>query len=201
MEVEPSENILVEKAKAGERAAFDELYQKYKRPILNYIYRFIGNFAQAEELTQETFVRAYINIHRFEPRAKFSSWLYRIAANLSKNFFRHAQYEKRLLPFKKGSYSGDEEGPGLIENIKDKTRGPDKLAQAAEIKSMVGKAIERLPDHLKEVLILCDIKGFSYEEAAEIMACKPMTVGSRLYRAREKLSRLLSHLKNGDRIR
>lgn len=201
VESKPSDDILVEKAKAGERAAFDELYQKYKRPILNYIYRFIGNFAQAEELTQEVFVRAYINIHRFEPRAKFSSWLYRIAANLSKNFIRHAQYEKRLLPVKKDSYAGDELGLGFVENIEDKAKRPDEAAQVAETERLVQEAINRLPAHLKEVLILCDIEGFSYEEAAKIMGCRPMTVGSRLWRAREKLSKLLGYLKNGDKIK
>lgn len=199
IEFEPSEDILVERARRGERAAFEELYQRYKRPILNYIYRFIGNFAQAEELTQEVFVRAYINIHRFEPRTKFSSWLYRIAANLSKNFIRHAQYEKKLLPIKKESYAGDEEDLGLIENIEDKAKRPDERAQAAETEELIQEAINRLPARLKEVLILCDIEGFSYEKAAKIMGCRPMTVGSRLWRGREKLSRMLSHLKNGDR--
>ncbi|NQT91005.1 MAG: sigma-70 family RNA polymerase sigma factor [Candidatus Omnitrophica bacterium] len=198
IEFMPSDDILVERAKAGERAAFDELYQKYKRPILNYIYRFIGKRAQAEELTQEAFVRAYINMHKFEPKAKFSSWLYRIAANLSKNFLRHAQYEKRFLPFKQGSYDGEDENRGFIENIEDSARKPDEIAQASEAERFLQAAMDKLPVHLKEALILCDIKGASYEEAAKIMRCRPMTVGSRISRARQKLAVLLGHLKNGE---
>ena len=191
------EEALVERAKRGEREAFDELYQRYKRPILNYIYRFIGDRAQAEELTQEVFVRAYINIQRFELRARFSSWLYRIAANLSKNLLRHLQYEKKVTPVENG-YGGEEEAPGLVENIEDKTRGPDESVQAKETQRLVQEAINKLPASLKEAVILCDIQGFSYEEAAKTMGCNPMTVGSRLWRGREKLTKLLGYMKNGE---
>lgn len=194
-----SEDELVSRAKKGERAAFDELYHKYKRPILNYTYRFIGNAAEAEELTQEVFVRAYINIGRYQPRAKFSSWLYRIAANLCKNFLRHSQYEKRLSPIKEVSYEGgEEESAPLIEIIEDKARLPDELAVGRETEKLVQEAIDRLPPNLKEALILCDIEGLSYGEAAKIMRCSPMTVGSRIWRAREKLAKILGHMKNGD---
>lgn len=188
---------LIIRAKQGEREAFDKLYEKYKRPILNYIYRFIGNLSSAEELTQESFVRAYINIHRFTPKAKFSSWIYKIAANLSKNYLRHASYEKRALPVKKVSYNGSETELEPIDRIEDKARKPDESAQDKEIVGLVQRAINELPAHLKEALILCDIKGLSYEEAAKIMRCKPMTVGSRVWRGREKLSKLLNHIKNG----
>jgi RNA polymerase sigma-70 factor (ECF subfamily) len=189
---------IVLRAKSGSREAFDELYNKYKRPILNYIYRFIGNRAQAEELTQEVFVRAYMNIGRFEPRAKFSSWLYRIASNLSKNFIRHAQYEKRAEPLGTESYDGSEEESSLIDNIEDRARRPDETLQTNEAQRLVQEAINKLPVHLKDALILCDIDGLSYEEAARIMRCRPMTVGSRLSRAREKLAELLNYMKKDE---
>lgn len=193
-----NEDNLVDRAKKGEREAFDELYNRFKRPILNYIYRFIGNHAYAEELTQEVFVRAYINIARFEPRAKFSSWLYRIAANLAKNFLRHARYDKRQEPIRRESYDGHEETGHAIEKIEDRARRPDESAQWAETGRLVQEAIDKLPIPLKEAIILCDIEGFSYEEAAKVMGCRPMTVGSRLWRGREKLAGLLRHIKNGN---
>ncbi|MFC1808093.1 sigma-70 family RNA polymerase sigma factor [Candidatus Omnitrophota bacterium] len=192
------EEDLVCKAKDGDRGAFDQLYQKYKRPILNYIYRFVGNRASAEELAQETFIRAYLNIHRFQPRAKFSSWLYRIAANLSKNFLRHASYERKLIPNQRRSTEGFDEDRRLIEEFEDSTKKPDEIALSRETSAIVQEAINELPTHLKEALMLCDIEGFSYDEAAKVMGCKSMTVGSRLWRAREKLSKILKHLKNGD---
>lgn len=194
----PNEEELVLRAKKGAKEAFDELYQHYKRPILNYIYRFVGNLSHAEDLTQEVFVRAYINIKRFVPRAKFSSWLYTIAGNLAKNFLRHAHYDKRIIPTRQGSYTGDEKKIDIIENIEDRAKKPDESAQAAETGELIQQAIDQLPVHLKEVLILCDMQGFSYEEAAGIMRCKAMTVGSRLWRAREKLAKLLDYIKNGD---
>ena len=188
---------LVVKIKQGSREAFDDLYKKYKRPILNYIYRFIGNHHSAEELAQETFVRVYVNIQTYKPITKFSSWIYRIAGNLAKNFLRHASYDKRALPFKRDSEAGDAEVILPVERIADDSKRPDRHAQSKEEELLVQKAINLLPAQLKEAVILCDIQGFSYNEAADIMDCKPMTVGSRLWRGREKLARSLQYIKNG----
>ncbi len=193
------DEMLVLQVKQGDREAFDELYQKYKRPILNYIYRFIGNSHSAEELTQETFVRVYMNIGKYQPRAKFSSWVYRIAGNLAKNFLRHASYDKRALPIKKDLDAGDSEAISPVEYITDSSKQPDEHAQSKEHEQIVQQAINRLPVKLKEAVILCDIKGFSYGEAADIMNCSPMTVGSRLWRGRERLTKLLQHVSNGER--
>ena len=193
------DEMLVLQVKQGDREAFDELYQKYKRPILNYIYRFIGNSHSAEELTQETFVRVYMNIGKYQPRAKFSSWVYRIAGNLAKNFLRHASYDKRAFHIKKDLDAGDSEAISPVEYIADSSKQPDEHAQSKEHELIVQQAISRLPVKLKEAVMLCDIKGFSYGEAADIMNCSPMTVGSRLWRGREKLSKLLQHISNGER--
>ncbi len=189
------ENIVI-RAQEGDREAFDELYSEYKRPILNYLYRFIGNRHCAEELTQETFIRAYINLHRYEPRAKFSSWLYKIAGNLARNFLRHASYDKRVRPVKVDPYATGEFL--LTENIGTRERGPAERAQAKETKALIQQAIDHLPAHLKEAVILCDIQELSYEAAAKIMKCRPMTVGSRLWRGRKKLAELLNYIKNGE---
>ncbi|MDD5504854.1 MAG: sigma-70 family RNA polymerase sigma factor [Candidatus Omnitrophica bacterium] len=188
---------LVLRIKQGDRQAFDEIYQKYKRPILNYIYRFIGSLHSAEELTQEAFVRVYVNIHKYEPKAKFSSWLYRIAGNLARNFLRHASYDKRMPVFTEPAKSGEQQHISVAENIADNTGRPDKQAQSKEEQSLVQKAIDQLPEHLKEAVILCDIEGFSYDEASDIMRCRPMTVGSRLSRGRQKLAKLLRYTGDG----
>ena len=190
------ESIVI-RAKEGDREAFNELYHAYKRPILNYLYRFIGNRHCAEELTQETFIRAYLNLHRYEPRAKFSSWLYRIAGNLARNFLRHASYDKRVNPVKADPYAGATGEILSTENIGSEAENPSEHAYVKEIKVLIQQAIDKLPVHLKEAIILCDIKELSYEEAAKIMKCRPMTVGSRLWRGRKKLSELLNYMKNG----
>ena len=188
---------LVLQVKQGSREAFDDLYKKYKRPILNYIYRFIGNHHLAEELAQEAFVRVYVNIQKYQPVTKFSSWLYKIAGNLAKNFLRHAAYDKRAMPFKKDLEASDLEAILPAECIMDDSKRPDRHAQSKEEERLVQRAINLLPAQLKEAVILCDIEGFSYNEAADIMNCKPMTVGSRLWRGREKLAKSLQHIKDG----
>ena len=160
---------MVLRAKAGERKAFNELYQRYKRPILNHVYRFIGNFAHAEELTQEAFVRAYLNIHRYEPRAKFSSWLYQIATNLAKNFLRDTYRERRQIISAEESATDAKSQQRLIESIEDQAKKADEALQQKETEGLIQEAINQLPHHLKEALILCDIEGISYEEAAKIM--------------------------------
>jgi RNA polymerase sigma-70 factor, ECF subfamily len=195
------DDILVVQAQHGSREAFDRLYEKYKKPILNYIYRFIGNRHSAEELAQEAFVRAYLNIKKYKPKAKFSSWLYKISGNLAKNFLRHASYDKRLMPASQGITPDAIEHQLPFENIADNSSRPDSRAQARETEAIVQDAISLLPIQLKQAVILCDINGFSYEEAAKIMDCRPMTVGSRLWRAREKLSNSLAHIKHEEKSR
>jgi RNA polymerase sigma-70 factor, ECF subfamily len=195
------DDILVAQAQQGSREAFDRLYEKYKRPILNYIYRFIGNRHSAEELTQEAFVRAYINIKKYKPKAKFSSWLYKISGNLAKNFLRHASYDKRAQPADQGTRQDGIGQQMPFENIMDHSSRPDRHAQSREAETIVQDAISLLPIQLKEAVILCDINGFSYDEAAKIMNCRPMTVGSRLWRAREKLSKSLAHIKHEEKNR
>ena len=188
---------LIERSKQGDRDAFDELYQKYKRPILNYIYRFIGNRSQAEDLTHEVFIRAYVNISKFKPFGKFSSWLYRIAGNLAKNHLRHASYDKRASTITRQTYEGQQE-LSPVDMLEDKKASPHEAALSREYKALIQDAINNLAPSLKEAVILCDIQGFSYEEAAKVMRCRPMTVGSRLWRGRKNLTKQLKYIKNGD---
>ena len=91
-----SEESLLLEAKKGDRAAFDVLYNKYKRPILNFVYRLIGNKETAEEVTQEMFIKAYKNLDIFDPKRKFSSWIYTIARNLAKNALRDKRYFRNV---------------------------------------------------------------------------------------------------------
>ncbi len=190
------ESIVI-RAQEGDKEAFEQLYQAYKRPILNYLYRFIGNRHSAEELTQEAFVKAYMNLHKYEPRAKFSSWLYKIAGNLAKNYLRHASYDKRAEPKRRGSRSIGEKEISPFETIENGSKGPVENARTKEAEELIQQAIDKLPAHLKETVILCDIEGFSYQEASKVMNCSMMTVGSRLWRARKKLAIFLDYVKNG----
>ncbi|MBN1404989.1 MAG: sigma-70 family RNA polymerase sigma factor [Candidatus Omnitrophica bacterium] len=179
---------LVDRAKQGDKKALDVLYHKYKRPILNYIYRFVGNFHHAEELAQETFVRVYMNISRYEKTGKFSSWVYTIAGNLSRNFLRDRKHVNEVSI----DESITEEGSvTLLDVIQDKGKLPDEQALAEEKEKLIQQGINQLKPKHKDVIILCDIQGLPYDEVAKILKCPSQTVGSRLSRARENLARIL----------
>lgn len=180
---------LVDKAKHGDRNALDALYHKYKRPILNYIYRFVGNFHHAEELTQETFIRVYANIGRYEKTGKFSSWVYTIAGNLAKNFLRDTSYVEEVSIDE--SVNEEENKLTLLDIIKDEGKAPDEEMLRKEREKLIQQGINKLRPKHKEVIILCDIQGLPYEEVAKILRCPAQTVGSRLSRARENLAKIL----------
>jgi len=182
----PLDDTLLERVKKGDKTAFELFYNKHKRVILNYAYRMIGDRPCAEEITQETFVKAYVNISRYVPQGKPLNWIYRIAGNLCRNFLRDKKYEPRLsldakLPEdEKLSYKdvigADKETPRDAVIMKEQ----DKLIQTN---------IALLPVKYREVVTLCDMQGYSYEEAAEILKCRIGSVGSRLSKARGLLAK------------
>jgi RNA polymerase sigma-70 factor (ECF subfamily) len=180
--MELSDRYLVQKAREGDRPAFEELYHRYKKPIFSYVCRMIGDRAVAEELTQEAFIRVYMNLANYRPTGKVSSWIYMIAGNLAKNELRNRDYRKALSL--EATVSEDEKLT-LGNLLADDARGPDEIAQNKELKQCIEKVIHKLPLHHKEVLVLCDVQGLSYEEAAEVLDCSVGTIASRLSRARE----------------
>lgn len=187
-----SDDELALEAKNGNRASFDKLYDKYKRPIINYIYRYIGDLSHAEELAQEAFIRVYTNIDRYVEKGKFSSWVYTIAGNLAKNFLRDKSHFTEISIDKE--IQGQEGEVSLLDIIADKGRTPQEETQKEEIDKIIQQGINKLKPKHREVIILCDIQGLSYEEAAKILKCPSATVGSRLSRAREYLARILKVL-------
>jgi len=188
--MQPSDKILAQKAKQGDRESFEALYQKYKRRIFNYIYRMIGNRATAEDLTQETFVKAYMNLQNYREQNTFSAWLYKIAGNLVKNELRSKVYRAGMSleqPLKVG-----EETLKLIDIIVDRTSdSPDLIARSHELRDAIQKVLNSLSLEHRTTLTLCDIQGLSYEEAGEILGLNVGTVASRLSRAREQFNKKL----------
>ena len=177
-----SDYELIEKAQAGDRGAFDELYNRYKRRVLNFVYRMIGNRETAEELTQETFVKVYMNLANFKPKGKVSSWIYTIASNLTKNEFRDRKY---FHDISLETVLFDEETKmTLLDVIATQKERPDKVVENKELCTKIQEVFDSIPFHYKQVLILCDLQGASYEEVAHIVGCSVGTVASRLSRAR-----------------
>lgn len=178
----PSDELLAKKAKEGDMNAFEELFNRYKKAILNFIYRLIGNKETAEEVAQETFLKAYNNLDIFDPDRKFSTWVYTIARNLAKNAIRDKRYF-RDVSLEKAVFE-EEEIVRLKDIIADPKAGPDTIAEDEELAAEAQKVLDSMPLKYKEVITLCSIQGLTYKEAAAILGCSIASISMRLDEAR-----------------
>jgi len=184
----------VERCVRGDRDAFNELVEKYYRKIYNLAYRFVGDSEEANDLAQEIFTAAYQNLRKFRGDSKFSTWLFQIASNRGKNKFKYLKRRGYFLS--KAQTEEDEERDYPQRPIPDNSTNPEDILASKQVQKIVQDAINELdPDH-KEIVILRDIEGFSYEEIARILNLPEGTTKSRLHRARmvvkEKLKKVLS---------
>ena len=178
-----SEQELIEKAKAGDKYAFSELFYAYKDRIFGYLYRYIGNYQTAEDLTIETFMLAYTNLAGYKEMGVFSSWLFRIATNCAKKELRRRSRHKEVS-LEEPAMDGAE-NMTLGDTLTDEKRKPDNEARENELQEFIYKVVDNLKKKYKDVLILCDSEGLKYEEAAKVLRCNYKTVGTRLKRARK----------------
>ena len=168
---------LVARAQAGDMGAFAELVRRYQGPVAKFCYRMVGSTQDAEEIAQDTFVRVHGHLRRLKPRAKFSTFLFGIARNLTLNFLRDAKRRGR----------GVIEPLDAVSSVRDDATRPDRLARRHEIELLVERAIALLSSEHREILVLREVNGMDYDAIAEVLACRKGTVKSRLARAREQL--------------
>jgi RNA polymerase sigma-70 factor, ECF subfamily len=176
---------------AGERRAFNELVERYQNRLLNFVYRTTGDRERAEDLVQETFIRVYRHLHRFDQSKKFSTWVYTIASNLAKNELRNRSRNPLVL-FQMFRKSDDVDNRPL--EWEDNTYRPDDLFRKRHLKSMVDAAVDQLPEHHRTVFMLREMEGKTYEEIADITGANLGTVKSRLNRARNSFAQLIAPL-------
>ncbi|WP_044949032.1 sigma-70 family RNA polymerase sigma factor [Chthonomonas calidirosea] len=184
-----ADTALVQRAKANDRAAFNEIVLRYKDKVYNYIYRMVRHATDAEDLTQETFVRAYLSLHSFQSRASLNTWLFRIATNLCIDHCRRAKRTQGLVTSLSPDNEEEEEGPQ--RDVPDATFDPQRLLLNKELGEKLEKALQELPEKLRMVVLLYDVEGLSYEEIAAIAGCPLGTIKSRLFNARAALRRKL----------
>ena len=173
----------------GTVEAFDILVNRYKDPLTNYIYRFIGDLKECEDLLQETFLRVYRNRHSYRRIAKFSTWLYTIAGNLARSEYRKRR--RRKLYSLQSINREDEE---YEMEVPDETFSPDKHTEGAIQDYHIQEALARIPEEFREVVVLRDVQQLSYEEIANITGLPMGTVKSRINRGRTKLQSLLKDI-------
>ena len=169
---------------AGDVEAFEKIVTRHKNRLFNFVFRFVGDRETAEDIIQETFLRAFRRRKDYRAIANFSTWLFTIAGNLAKSELRR---RKRWRFF---SLNWDEESETGID-IPDESKRPDTMAETSMTDDLIQEAIESLPANYRRVIILRDVEGMSYHEISKIVGRPVGTIKSRVNRARLRLQRRL----------
>lgn len=193
---EPSDYEIVLRAQAGSEAAYRELLGRYQRPVFSLIYRMVRDREQAEDLAQETFVRVFNHIGRYDPQFKFSSWIFKIATNLTIDAMRKKDVPTVSIDGSRYAQTSDEIEATTITVASD-DENPEELLLARELGGEIERAIARLRPEYRSAILLRHVEGHAYEEIAEIMALPLGTVKTYIHRARNELRGMLQHLRAG----
>lgn len=183
------DQMLVQQVQNGDKNAFNLLVKKYQQKVMNLVSRYVKNQADVADVTQEAFIKAYRALGNFRGDSAFYTWLYRIAVNTAKN---HLMAGSRKPP---GSDIDVEDaeffdsGDALRENA-----SPERLLLTDEIRQLIFKTIEQLPEELRTAINLRELDGLSYEEIANVMDCPVGTVRSRIFRARDAVDKKIKPL-------
>jgi RNA polymerase sigma-70 factor (ECF subfamily) len=181
------DRALIARCQNADASAFNEIVARYKTKIYNYIYRMVGNAEDAEDLTQEVFVRMVVHIHGFRAEASLSTWLFRIAGNLCVDSFRRGRKDKGLLTSLDAPVRGDDDESGAGREIADLTQAPESLLGRKELGAQIEAALAKLPPKLRSAVVLHDIEGLPYDAIAEVEHIPLGTVKSRIFNARVAL--------------
>jgi len=182
------DNQLVTSFLNGTTNAFDILVDRYQSRLLNFVYRTVGDRERAEDLVQEVFIRVYRHLARFDQGKKFSTWIYTIASNLAKNELRN-RARNPLVYFQTMTSTWEDEDRPL--EFEDSTARPDDAFERRHLRELVEAGVRRLPAHHRQVFVLRELEGRSYEEIAEMTNCNLGTVKSRLNRARAAFAEIV----------
>jgi RNA polymerase sigma-70 factor (ECF subfamily) len=190
---EESDLVLVKRVQRGDKSAFDLLVRKYQHKVVKLVLRYVRNPAEAEDIAQEAFIKAYRALPQFRGDSAFYTWMYRIAINTAKNSL--ASRDRSPI-----AYDLDLNDPEESHSVQAKLQDPDTpegMALTEEIRGIVNSAIEALPEELKTAIVLRELDGLSYEEIAAAMECPVGTVRSRIFRAREAIDKRLREVFEG----
>jgi RNA polymerase sigma-70 factor (ECF subfamily) len=194
MDIDDPDSKLMVAYQQGDCNAFDHLLDKYHRPIVNFVYKFVNNAAEAEDLAQEVFLRIHRARSRYEPRAKFSAWIFRIAANLT---FKELRRKRRAGFWSRNHHS---EGQADYEqaSIPDPLPDSERRLLASEMGRVIRRAVLGLPDKEKLALVLRRYEEMSYRDIAEVMNCTEGAVKTYIHRGKLHVrDRILPYLEKG----
>jgi|UniRef100_UPI00404ABA8D RNA polymerase sigma-70 factor, ECF subfamily len=181
------DRLLVDRFKNGDQSAFDEMVSRYWDRIYSMVNQLLRNTQDAEEVTQDAFIRAHRGLVNFRGDSAFSTWLYQIATNLARNRYWYWWRRKRDKSISFDQPIGTEGDMTLADVIPAQVESPDDITVTQEFVDRIGAGMERLGSKHREILVLRNIKNLSYEEIAEVLKISVGTVKSRIARARESL--------------
>ncbi len=187
-----SDEDLIFRVQGGDNDCFDLLVDRYKSRLYNYLFRLVRNEDEAEEIAQETFVKAFIHADKYKTIAKFSTWLYTIATNLVRNRLRAKKRAPRFMSLWGRAGDSDEEVKQI--DLEDTGRQPDVQFNDKELGEVINSAIEKIPEKYRASFVLREINQLSYEEISAVTGLKLGTVRSRINRARNYFRRIVEPL-------
>jgi RNA polymerase sigma-70 factor (ECF subfamily) len=188
-----ADEALMEGFREGDASAFEELTRRHRRGLFNFLLRSVGNRARAEELLQEVFLRVIRARERYVVTAKFTTWVYTIARNISIDESRRAKFRRhRSLDAPTSMRDGD--GPSLHERLSADQVGTDDAAQAPTIRDRVAAAVSELPVEQREVFVMRQFRGMSFRQIGEVVGASENTAKSRMRYALEKLRKELADI-------
>ncbi len=193
MGADVSDLSLVRRVQRGDKGAFDVLVLKYQHKLVKLVTRYVRNPAEAEDIAQEAFIKAYRALPQFRGDSAFYTWLYRIAINTAKNAVVSRDRSPVDYDFDRDSI---DESYDMQGRLKD-SETPEGLVLTDEIRQTVNAAIEQLPEDLRTAIVLRELEGLSYEQIGAAMGCPVGTVRSRIFRAREAIDRRLREVFEG----
>ncbi|QEK12330.1 sigma-70 family RNA polymerase sigma factor [Crassaminicella thermophila] len=177
------EKILIKKSKQGDIESFETLIKEHQKLAFNIAYRMLGNIEDAKDATQDAFIKTYKSLNKFKGESGFSTWLYKIVTNTCLDVLRKRKSQKTY------SYDHqiDTEDGKILRDLPDERNIPEIIVERREHQRNIQEAINCLSEHYKTVIVLRDIKGFSYEQISKILDCSEGTIKSRISRARKAL--------------
>ena len=179
---------LVKRAKSGDYRAFDLLVLKYQSRLISTAFKFVKDVQIAEDIVQDSFIKAFKALDSFREDSSFYTWIYRIAVNTSKNFLVSKKRKSELL-----NSDLSEEASYEIEPVE--TYSPEDLLQATQLKKVITETIDQLGEDTRTALTLRELDGLSYEQIADVINCPVGTVRSRIFRGREVIDEAISQYK------
>ncbi len=180
------EELLLEYRTTEDSVVFTELVSRYQRELFNYLRRFLGGAAKAEDVFQQTFLQVHVKCELFQAGRKFRPWLYTIATNQAIDYQRRNRRHRRLSLDQSRSSSGEELG-SLMEVVSSQDSGPDAKAESVERAEWVRSAVGNLPDSLQSAVQLVYFRGMKYSDAAQVLSIPVGTIKSRLHSALKSL--------------